>query len=165
MSNGESPQSSERVIPHIDDGYTDGAIGPMYGTQRLSLSAKQLPHGGEEAHRKTLWVGIPWRIILTTCAAVAVTLLVFGLLVSLLAGRSNDSRFTGDWYGHGVGLTIDKTDSGWDVITGDGQPLHATERDGQLVASTGGVTLTIRRQYATLVVTRDGGKPVVLYQR
>ncbi len=58
MADDESPQSKERIVPHLDDGYSDGMIGPMFGLQRLSVPAEKLRQGGERTHREGL-VGSP----------------------------------------------------------------------------------------------------------
>jgi hypothetical protein len=85
MANDEDPRTNDRVVPHADDGYSDGTLGmPISGYHGLGLSAKQLPHKAEPIHRERLWTGIPWKMILLACAGVIAALLVFGVLFTLL---------------------------------------------------------------------------------
>jgi hypothetical protein len=85
MANDEDPRTNASVVPHADDGYSDGTLGmPISGYHGLGLSAKQLPRKAEPIRREGLWVGVPWKIILLACGGVIASLLVFGVLLTLL---------------------------------------------------------------------------------
>ncbi len=86
MANDEDPRTNASVVPHADDGYSDGTLGmPISGYHGLGLSAKQLPRKADPVQRQGLWVGIPWKIILLACAGVTAALLVFGLLFTIVS--------------------------------------------------------------------------------
>ena len=166
MADDDASRPDENVTPHVDDGYTDGMIGPMYGLQRLSLPAEKLPHEAEPVHRQRLWVGIPWKIILVACAGVVVALVVFGAIFTLpFLGHSSD-RFSGTWRTESGArvVRIVKTDGGWNVRE-QGQTLRAVEQKGQLVTSGQGTVLTIQQDGSHLIMTVAGGQPIVLVRQ
>ena len=84
MSDDEAPPTKDNAAGNDHDAYTDDTLGMSGGYHGLALSSKQLPHKDEAVHRDHLWVGIPWRWILITCAGIIVALLVFGLLSTLV---------------------------------------------------------------------------------